>query len=135
MVDAPFSLTWPETRAWFTHSSLKYSGVAYHDKSTLSYLKKFNTTLGDTAAFFSNTGVGAEALFPGVRLSLRNAATSFCMALWRVDYLNDWRELKLEREVWRSIDSLASARGHLLFKKKYYSTFYEPTSLVNKVST
>lgn len=66
---------------------------------------------------------------------LRDMTIGYCLALWRADYLNDWRELKLEREIWRSIDSLAGARNHLMFRKKYYSNFYEPGSLINKVST
>jgi cytochrome c oxidase subunit 1 len=54
--------------------------------------------------------------------------------LGNLDYLNDWRELKFEREIWRSVDDLSAARKHWLFRKKYYSNFYEPSSLINKVS-
>jgi hypothetical protein len=68
-----------------------------------------------------------------IRLS-RQLIKQYCYNLGNLDYLNDWRELRLEREIWRSIDDLAAARKHWLFRKKYYSNFYEPTSLISKVS-
>jgi len=50
------------------------------------------------------------------------------------NYFFDWRELRLERDVWRSIDDLSIARRHWLLRKKYFSNFYEPETLISKVS-
>jgi len=52
-----------------------------------------------------------------------------------IDYFLDWRELKLEREVWRSLDMLSMSRRQLNFRKKYYADLFEPASVTNKVST
>jgi len=52
-----------------------------------------------------------------------------------LDYFLDWRELKLEREVWRSLDMLNASRRQLNFRKKYYADLFEPASVTNKVST
>jgi hypothetical protein len=52
-----------------------------------------------------------------------------------LDYFLDWRELKLERELWRSLDVLNMSRQQLNFRKKYYADLFEPTSITNKVST
>jgi hypothetical protein len=49
--------------------------------------------------------------------------------------LQDWRELKLEREVWRSLDLLSQSRQSLSFRRKYYADLFEPTALTSKVST
>jgi len=87
------------------------------------------TTLALEHAAFSSSAIAPGAYFRA------EVVRAFTKALWRLDYLNDWRELKLEREIWRSVDTLSGARHHLLFRKKYYSNFYEPTSLLNKVST
>lgn len=54
--------------------------------------------------------------------------------LLSLDYLNDWRCLKFEREIWRSIDNLSLARKHWLSRSKFYSSFYSPASFINKVS-
>jgi len=52
-----------------------------------------------------------------------------------LDYFADWRELKLEREVWRTLDMLSTARQSLTFRKKYYADLFEPASITSKVST
>ena len=49
--------------------------------------------------------------------------------------LQDWRELKLEREVWRSLDLLGQSRQSLSFRRKYYAELFEPASMTSKVST
>lgn len=66
---------------------------------------------------------------------LRAGLARLASAITDTEYLNDWRALKLEREVWRSVDTLGSARRHWLFRQKHYSTFYEPATMINKVST
>jgi hypothetical protein len=50
-------------------------------------------------------------------------------ALWA-----DWRELKLERELWRSLDLLGLSRQPAFFRRKYYANFFEPASLASRVS-
>lgn len=50
------------------------------------------------------------------------------------DYLADWRELKLEREVWRSVDLLGLVREGVLGRQKYYSGFYEPAAAASHAS-
>jgi hypothetical protein len=52
-----------------------------------------------------------------------------------IDYLKDWQELKFEREVWRSLDSLGLGRRHWVERQHYYANFYSPSSTVNKIST
>lgn len=49
--------------------------------------------------------------------------------------LQDWRELKLEREVWRSLDLLGQSRQSLSFRRKYYAELFEPASMTSKVSS
>jgi len=49
--------------------------------------------------------------------------------------LADWRELKLEREVWRSLDLLTHGRQALVFRRKYYADLFEPAAMTSKVST
>jgi hypothetical protein len=89
-----------------------------------------------TEPIIRNNGVtGSSSIFflsqlQTTRLLLRQ----YYSLLGNLDYLNDWRDLKLEREVWRSADDLATARKHWLLRKRYYASFYEPTSLINKVS-
>jgi heme/copper-type cytochrome/quinol oxidase subunit 1 len=51
------------------------------------------------------------------------------------DYLMDWRTLKLEREIWRSLDFLSQARQASVFRRKFYTELFDPTSSVSKVST
>jgi heme/copper-type cytochrome/quinol oxidase subunit 1 len=51
------------------------------------------------------------------------------------DFLMDWRGLKLEREVWRSLDLLSQSRQSLTFRRKFYADLFEPTSVASKVST
>lgn len=55
--------------------------------------------------------------------------------LIQTDYLNDWRALKLEREVWRSLDTLTAAKRHWHLRQHYYTQLTEPQALINKVST
>jgi heme/copper-type cytochrome/quinol oxidase subunit 1 len=50
-------------------------------------------------------------------------------------FFNDWRNLKFERETWRSFDDLFLAKKHWNLRKRYYSTFFEPISVINKVSS
>jgi hypothetical protein len=50
------------------------------------------------------------------------------------ELLQDWRCLKLEREVWRTIDMLSLAQQSSLYRRKFYSNFYDPASLASKVS-
>lgn len=52
-----------------------------------------------------------------------------------VEFWNDWRALKLEREVWRTVDMLSLAKQQLTFRKKFYADLFNPASLTNKVST
>jgi hypothetical protein len=52
-----------------------------------------------------------------------------------IDYLKDWQELKFEREVWRSLDSLGLGRRHWVERQHYYANFYSPSATVNKIST
>lgn len=52
-----------------------------------------------------------------------------------IDYLADWRELKLEREVWRSADMLGMARQDTLRRKHFYAGFYEPASIASHASS
>jgi hypothetical protein len=55
-------------------------------------------------------------------------------ALEQTMALHDWRVLKLEREVWRSVDLLSMGRQAAFLRKKYYSNFFDPSLLVSKVS-
>jgi len=57
------------------------------------------------------------------------------ISIFSFDYFLDWRELKLEREVWRSLDILNMSRQQLNFRKKYYADLFEPASITNKVSS
>lgn len=50
------------------------------------------------------------------------------------NYLLDWQEIKFEREIWRSADDMSIARRHWLMRKKYFANFYEPETLISKVS-
>lgn len=52
-----------------------------------------------------------------------------------LDYLADWRELKLERETWRSLDFLNQSRRALAFRRRYYADLFSPTHMTSKVST
>ena len=47
----------------------------------------------------------------------------------------DWRELKLEREVWRSLDFLLLNTVSLVKRHRYYTDFFEPSFMTSKVST
>ena len=70
-------------------------------------------------------------------ISLKNLqlfSNFYVKLLLNMDYFLDWKELRLEREIWRSIDDLSLARRHWLLRKKYYANFYEPETLINKVS-
>jgi hypothetical protein len=89
-----------------------------------------------TEPIVRNSGVtGSSSIFFLSQLqTTRLLLKQYYSLLGNLDYLNDWRDLKLEREVWRSADDLATARKHWLLRKKYYASFYEPTSLINKVS-
>ena len=62
------------------------------------------------------------------------SAAQYGSKLEQCDMLSDWRALKLEREVWRSIDDLTTARQHWLERKRTYSYFYQPSTIINKVS-
>jgi cytochrome c oxidase subunit 1 len=48
--------------------------------------------------------------------------------------LADWRELKFEREVWRSLDFLHLGHSRLSYRRKYYANFFEPASTLSKLS-
>jgi hypothetical protein len=50
------------------------------------------------------------------------------------DYWGDWRELKLEREVWRTLDLLTVARQQAGYRRKFYSNFFEPARLASQVT-
>ena len=77
--------------------------------------------------FCPTTGIGG---LHSVRLFLAQYYSALCS----LDYVNDWRALKLERETWRSVDDLGAARRHWLSRKKYYATVQNPSTLINKVS-
>ena len=66
--------------------------------------------------------------------SLSNIIDSYTNSLIDIDYLFDWQELHLEREVWRSADDLSIARRHWQLRKLYFANFFEPDTLINKVS-
>lgn len=53
----------------------------------------------------------------------------------QLSLLADWRELKLEREVWRSLDLLAMQTQLGGQRRRYYTDFFEPALLTSKVST
>jgi hypothetical protein len=67
------------------------------------------TTLAGTFAGYSST---ADLQAPVSVLSTRLYLSQYYHILGCFDYLNDWRHLKLEREIWRSIDDLSTARKH-----------------------
>jgi heme/copper-type cytochrome/quinol oxidase subunit 1 len=46
----------------------------------------------------------------------------------------DWRALKLERELWRSSDFLGQGLQTFWFRRRYYTNLMSPSTLVNKVS-
>lgn len=50
------------------------------------------------------------------------------------DVALDWRELKLERELWRSTDFLGQGLQTFLYRRRYYTNLFSPSTLVNKVS-
>lgn len=50
------------------------------------------------------------------------------------DLASDWRALKLERELWRSADFLGQGLQTFLFRRRYYTNLFSPSTLVNKVS-
>jgi len=52
-----------------------------------------------------------------------------------VAMLADWRELKLEREVWRSLDFILLNSAGLFNRRRYYTDFFEPSLFTSKVST
>jgi heme/copper-type cytochrome/quinol oxidase subunit 1 len=84
-------------------------------------------------AFYSNQHSGIS-LLPWSKFfksQILNRATFN----FNFDYFLDWRELKLEREVWRSLDMLNLSRQQLNFRKKYYADLFQPASITNKVST
>lgn len=71
------------------------------------------------------------------KISLKNLKLYidiYVKTLINVDYFLDWRELRLERDIWRSVDDLSIARRHWNLRKKYFSNFYEPETLISKVS-
>jgi len=51
------------------------------------------------------------------------------------DYVADWRELRLEREVWRSLDLLNSSRVSQTHRPRFYSSLYSPALTSLKVSS
>jgi hypothetical protein len=89
----------------------------------------YNLALADNTSCFGVSATTGAAL-----LATRTYLTQYYYILGCFDYLNDWRQLKLERELWRSIDDLSTARKHWLLRKRYYANFYAPASLINKVS-
>jgi hypothetical protein len=80
--------------------------------------------VGSSAATVSS---GAQSLASFVALPTQAGV--------RYDVLQDWRELKLEREVWRSLDLLGLGRQSLAFRQKYYADLFEPASMTSKVSS
>lgn len=50
------------------------------------------------------------------------------------DVAMDWRELKLERELWRSADFLGQGLQSFLYRRRYYTNLFSPSTLINKVS-
>jgi len=103
-------------------------------------------TTNDVSTNFGNMGVNEfffrfDSIFLNFNknsfLSLRNfrlILDQYVKNLINMDYFLDWRELRLERDVWRSSDDLSIARRHWQLRKKYYANFYEPESLISKVS-
>ena len=51
-----------------------------------------------------------------------------------IEVAADWRELKLEREVWRSSDFLGQGLQTFWYRRRYYTNLLSPSTLVNKVS-
>lgn len=49
-------------------------------------------------------------------------------------FLMDWRELKLEREVWRSLDMLNLGQQAVYARRRYYTPLLEPAATLSKVS-
>ena len=66
--------------------------------------------------------------------NIRSYVDIYVKLLLNLDYFLDWRELRLERDIWRSVDDLSLARRHWNLRKKYFANFYEPETLISKVS-
>ncbi len=49
--------------------------------------------------------------------------------------LSDWRELKLEREVWRTLDMLTLQAQSSQQRRRYYTDFVQAAGVTSKVST
>jgi len=75
-------------------------------------------------------GFNLTPSFSAGPLSLPSLSSFFL----KLDALQDWRFLKLEREIWRTADMLTMARQSAFYRKKFYSNFYDPASLISKVS-
>jgi hypothetical protein len=89
----------------------------------------------DELGRLGNAGSFAGVISPVAGLSLLEPQLpSLGSFFLKLEALQDWRFLKLEREVWRTIDMLTLARQSSFYRKKFYSNFYDPASLASKVS-
>lgn len=79
------------------------------------------------AALVGTQRLGASRTAPGALLPTAPALSNSEIAM-------DWRGLKLERELWRSADFLGQGLQAFWFRRRYYTTLFSPSTLVNKVS-
>lgn len=93
--------------------------------ATLGLSPNHISTAGTFAATLPVMPVEGGSRFPAAG-TLKHAS---------LDFLADWRELKLEREVWRSLDFLSQSRQALAFRRRYYADLFEPAQMTSKVST
>lgn len=73
--------------------------------------------------------LGQARLEAESRVALAAHEDSLATGVWA-----DWRTLKLEREVWRSIDWLTTAKRHWFVGRQTYANFFEPAASTGKVS-
>lgn len=66
-------------------------------KTINDYYLTINDARASAQAVFFESQVMNPALWNSQ--SLTDLTVGYCMSLWRADYINDWRELKLEREI------------------------------------
>jgi len=66
---------------------------------------------GVTGCLATAVSVNCGNVSSGV-CSARLMLQQYCHLVGNLDYLNDWRGLKLEREIWRSVDDFSAARKH-----------------------
>jgi len=108
-----------------SESLVSTSGLFYHNS--------YATAPAAAHLGFLNVGLYHPS-YRSFNLNSRLYLQQYYSSLLAFDYLNDWRTLKLERELWRSIDNLSTARKHWLLRKRYYANFHAPATLINKVS-